>query len=81
MERYEGIVMNAAAGKADPLLFQRIEEKIANRDTEENESISPAKVRKLSPWRRVAAAAIIIMAGLATYLLLTNKHPKQLAKN
>ena len=82
MEKYEGIAINAATNEADPLLFLRIKEKIAEIDLKESDILHPsplhkkfekAKVRRLFPWRSVAAAILIIMAGTGGYFAFKDK--------
>jgi len=80
MEEYETTVMNAVTGEADPLLLQQIKERIAQKEREEDGSFEDTKVRRLFPWKRVAAAAVILLLLSVGGYFYFNNSEKQIAK-
>jgi ferric-dicitrate binding protein FerR (iron transport regulator) len=84
MQKYEGIVMKLDKGVPDPVLFQKIKERIAAEEVEEKEKTG-AKVYPLNdttkatkfPWRNVAAAAVVILILAAGSYFIFNKNNSQ----
>lgn len=54
-------------------LLERIREKI-------NSTGKPAKIIRMNFWKKAVAAAVIVMLGTGTFLLLNNKREKEIAK-